>query len=175
MNLSQICQCRMGSVICLSQDLKRGSGGMLLLQISALLSASQFFSSSLRWEISAFFMSHSRMPRIAWKHTASTICHRSVLSACFGWTHPCIQSAYTRPRLMPHTHEHKHTLSDYWKAGILLILKDPLSAARSSLSISARSRCVSSTEEEKEESHLFHFCPRFSAVSTTTVAENILL
>lgn len=170
-----MCQCRMGSVICLSQDWKRGSRGMLLFQISALLSASPFFSFSLRWEISAFFMSHSRMPRIAWKHTASTICHRSVLSACFGWTHPCIHCAYTRLLLMPHTHTHKHTLSDCRKARILLILKDPLSAAPSSLSISVRSQCVSSTEEEKEESHLFHFCPRFSAVSTTTVAENIPL
>lgn len=42
----------------------------------------------------------------------------------------------------------------------------------SSLSVSsAHSHYISS--EEKKKAHFFHFCPCFSAVSTTTVAENI--
>lgn len=56
-------------------------------------------------------------------------------------------------------------------------MKDPLSAIPSSLSVSSQlapaTLLQEREEKKKEESHFFHFCPRFSAVSTTTVAENI--
>lgn len=50
---------------------------------------------------------------------------------------------------------------------------DPLSAIPSSLSVASAHSRYDSSGGKKEESHFFHFCPRFSAVSTTTVAENI--
>lgn len=140
---------------------------MLLWQISALLSASPFFSSSLRWQISAFCMSHSWMPRIASKHSLDNLSQKCTEHML--WVDTPVHTRSIRTTVFDVSHTHTHT--DCLKARILLMLNDPpLSAVPSSLSVS-----VSSGGKKKEESHLFHFCPRFSAVSRTTVAENIPL
>lgn len=78
------------------------------------------------------------------------------------------------------THTHTHIVSESqdfppqlsWSDIVPFLMKDPLSAIPSSSSLSVSS-AHSRYGEKKEESHFFHFCPRFSAVSTTTVAENI--
>lgn len=103
------------------------------------------------------------MPRIASKHSGSTISHShwDALSTSQGWAqlHTC-----THTYSISHTQRWIFHLSFFWSDIIPLLMKVSLSAILSSSPLISLLGSLS-------ESHLFHLCLRFSAVSTTTVAE----
>lgn len=148
-----MCQCRKESVICLCQEDLKWDGRKPAASVNRRFLIPFLFILSICsfcWEISAFFMSHSWLQRIALKN-------------------PML------PKYPPLRMGGLGGSTTLYNVFLSHIIKAVVSALHSPSSLSTLFILVffsSRRKKRKKDSHLFHHCCRFSAVSTTTQAEN---